>query len=371
MNICILSMQRVQNYGSLLQSYALKKVLEEMGHTVFFLDIERNEADDRLRQGGTQLFADEGPQRGLFGKLKKLDRYSVNRIRIKMRSKQQEKIMDMFRTNVLGLCEDSNNSRYDCCVIGSDEVFNCLSDAKWGFTSQLFGNVKQANRIITYAASGGATTLELVPAAVASRIRNAFKSVSAFSVRDKNTYNMVSALTDKQVFEHLDPVLIEGFEVELSAMKKPDNLPEKYCVVYSYYNRIHSSEEIKAIKKFCKEHEMEIVSVGAPQMWIKKHLVLEPFEVLRVFIDAAFVITDTFHGTIFSAKYADRFATITRKSNQNKLGDLIGRLGIEKHWIQSMEQLEVAYVEQNDKARIADMCEQERVRSIRYLRKNL
>ena len=45
MDICILSMQKVNNMGSLLQSYALKKMLEEMGHNVFFLDIKKIDAD--------------------------------------------------------------------------------------------------------------------------------------------------------------------------------------------------------------------------------------------------------------------------------------------------------------------------------------
>ena len=37
----ILSMQRVQNFGSLLQSYSLKKMLEELGAEVHFIDIKK------------------------------------------------------------------------------------------------------------------------------------------------------------------------------------------------------------------------------------------------------------------------------------------------------------------------------------------
>ena len=38
MKVGIMSMQRVVNYGSFLQAYALKKVIEEMGHSVEFVD---------------------------------------------------------------------------------------------------------------------------------------------------------------------------------------------------------------------------------------------------------------------------------------------------------------------------------------------
>lgn len=371
MNICILSMQHVPNFGSLLQSYVLKKEIEQLGNIVTFLDIERIEEDDKLREGKYQTFPCDGHVGGFLTKLKKLDRYTVNRLRIKAKNKQQTSIMEAFRVSSLGMGADGNDGHYDCCVIGSDEVFNCMTKSNWGFTSQLFGNVRQADRVITYAASCGATVLEEIPEAVVNRIREAFGNVFAFSVRDDNTRSMVSALTDKQVDEHLDPVLIGDFTEELSRTNLPENLPEKYCVVYSYYNRIHKKEEIRAIRDFCRKHQLEIVTVGSPQMWEKRHLVLTPFEVLRVFENASFVITDTFHGTIFSAKYADHFATITRESNKNKLGDLIERLGVQQHRVTSFDQLETAYVVRNDKERIAQLCSRERDRSIRYLQENL
>lgn len=57
-------MQRVPNFGSLLQSYGLKKMLEELGHTVSFLDIEPNQADNRLLQGRCNHFPSEGEPGG-------------------------------------------------------------------------------------------------------------------------------------------------------------------------------------------------------------------------------------------------------------------------------------------------------------------
>lgn len=39
MNIGILSMQRIPNYGSFLQAFSLKRQMEERGHEVYFIDI--------------------------------------------------------------------------------------------------------------------------------------------------------------------------------------------------------------------------------------------------------------------------------------------------------------------------------------------
>ena len=43
MNIGILSMQRVINYGSFLQGYAMKNFLKDRGHEVSFIDIKPGE----------------------------------------------------------------------------------------------------------------------------------------------------------------------------------------------------------------------------------------------------------------------------------------------------------------------------------------
>jgi len=370
--VCILSMQRVSNFGSLLQGYALKKMLEQQGHTVSFLDIEPNPEDNRLLYGSDDRIPRETALYAFFRKLKNVDKYVLNRIRIKSLAKQQDVKFQEFRQKVLEISENNGClGNYDCCVIGSDEVFNCLQRAPWGFTSQLFGNVPQASRVITYAASCGATVYKDVPEMVAQRIKDTFENVAAFSVRDRNTQEFVAKMTEKTVLEHLDPALVFDFRDEISAAKLPEHLPERYCVIYSYYNRFCDPKDIDRIKRFCKKKNMKIVSVGAPQMWIKDHLVLTPFEALKVFENAAFVITDTFHGTIFASKYARRFAVMTRSSNMNKLCDLVERLNLRKHLVASMDELENAFMQENDCCTMAVLAKQERSRTEEYLVHNI
>ena len=289
---------------------------------------------------------------------------------IKRKDKIQVDIFEEFRGKVLKICKENNNQKYDTCVIGSDEVFNCASKSKWGFTSQLFGNVRNANKVITYAASCGETSYENLNNEVILRIKESFKNISSFSVRDCNTYNFVTKLCNKKPTFNLGPVLIGNFDEEIkncSFLK----LPKKFCIVYSYYNRFNNKEEIKTIKKFCKKNKMTLITIGAPQFWIKKHLVLNPFEVLYAFSRAEYVITDTFHGTIFASKYSKRFATIIRKSNRNKLGDLLKRLKQDEHLCINISEIKDKYNLINDKKQIKTICEEERIKSIDYLKHNL
>lgn len=372
MKTSILSMQRVQNMGSLLQAYSLKKILEEMGHDVSFIDIQPIEEDDKLFGGERERYGHECAwKQGVLSKIRKIDRYTINRIRIKQRSNKQIKLFEVFRRDYLQIKAGDNERHYDACVIGSDEVFNCNIASRWGFTSQLFGNVKQADKVITYAACCGSTTYEKTPDAVREKISETLKKVSALSVRDENTYDFVSMLAAKEIYSHMDPVVVGDFDDEIESCELPQNLSKRYCIVYSYYNRFHKPDEIKAIKQFSKKENLELVTIGAPQMWIKKHLVVTPFQALKVFQQADFIITDTFHGTIFSVKYAKKIALMTRESNKNKLLDLVKKLGIEKHLMDSLEQLSEVYKLEIDKTKIEKIVGTERKKTMHYLKENL
>lgn len=353
MKICILSMQRVENYGSLLQAYGLKKLLTEMGHYVDFLDIEPIKQDDILMPNERYVYINELDTYStnfVMKKLKKLDRYILNRIHQKLIMHKQYAIFNDFRKNELEIRGTNGSNYYDFCIIGSDEVFNCASESPWGFTSQLFGNVKQADAVITYAASCGSTKLNFLSEAVQNVIKKNMQNIKAISVRDDNTMNFVKGLSEKDtpLYKHFDPVVISDFDKEIRRSILPDFFSQKYCILYSYRNRIKSNDEMQKIINFCKNHELELITLGNPQKWINKHYALDPFALLKAFSQAEFIITDTFHGAIFSAKYAKRFGIICRDSNANKLLDLIKELNIETHLTNGLVDIEEIYQINND-----------------------
>ena len=366
MKICILSMQRVPNFGSLLQGYSLKKIIEDLGHEVEFIDIQENPDENRLLKDARKNFSFEyGYSRK---KSHKIDKYIFNRIITKKRNKDQNHLMWEFQNRIIALNKENNKKKYDCCVIGSDEVFNALNETDWGFTSQLFGNVSQADRVTTYAASCGFTSYSELPGKAKDIIKTSFSKISHFSVRDNNTLEFVKKLSDKEVTINYDPVVVGDFTEEANLEAGIDNLPDKYCIVYAYHDRINNEKEIKAIKSLCKKEGMKIVSVGASQSWIKNHLVITPFQIPEVFSKAQYVVTDTFHGTIFSAKYAKKFAVIVRPSNENKLEDLLEKLNIIDHKVVFINQLNDIYKKEHDLQMMHRIEKRERDKAIQYLK---
>lgn len=101
MKVCILSMQRVNNMGSLLQAYALKNILEKYGHNVSFIDIKYIEEDFKLLENYQLKFEKETEKTGILGKLSKIDRFFVNRINKKQKSKNQDEKFENFRKTEL------------------------------------------------------------------------------------------------------------------------------------------------------------------------------------------------------------------------------------------------------------------------------
>ena len=361
-------MQNINNMGSLLQAYGLQKILTDLSHDVEFIDIEKIDEDYKLVGDAIQIFNDETEKKGFLEKLKRIDKYAKNRIKNKHLEKEQVNIFEEFRKSELNL--NNKNNLYDLCVIGSDEVFNCLNTGYWGFTSQLFGNVKNANKVITYAASCGSTNFSDLPKSVCKKIELTFEKVSAFSVRDKNTRKFVSNLSNKYIEENFDPVLVSNIREDIANIELP-TLPQSYCVIYSYRNRIHNKQEIKSILEFCKDKGYTPISIGAPQFWTKEFIPCSPFQCLSIFANANFVITDTFHGTIFSTIFSSKFAVISRASNRNKLLDLVEKLHVENHLMNDFNELEKVHLISKNVAEIETIIQKERDKTYVYLKKNV
>lgn len=319
----ILSMQRVANYGSFMQAWALKHILQELGAEVSFIDI----VPGRQLQGheftGAKIYWRR--LRELTGALLR------GRFGAKMRGRQYYRTMRAKYVNeyydLLGL-GDPAPARYDLAVIGSDQVFNCFERNPWGFTTQLYGDIPQADRIISYAGSfGNASYEELQQAGVADEIAENLWKLAAISVRDDNSFRVVEQLTGREAVRHLDPVLVYDFSRELEGRTSGR---KDYIVVYSYAERISDKAEIEAITSFARRNGKRLVSLFCDYDWCDESVIPDtPFDLLAWFRDADHIITDTFHGTIFSVVTHGSFCTLVRSSNSEKLGSLLRWVGVD------------------------------------------
>ena len=357
MDIGILSMQQIPNYGSFLQALSLKKQLERLsGGDVYFIDIEE----------GRHLVPPVESSMAHGGFFRKFDRYFFKRIEnyffsIRMKfvhTQDQIRYLETEKKLEVG-------KKFDLVIIGSDEVFNAGIPSAWGFSTQLFGNIKNAKCIVTYAASCGQTTKDITDKyGMTNDIAMAMEQLKNISVRDKGTFKFVQDITGRTPEIHLDPVFLTDFDEYIP--KLPKRKP--YLLVYAYGNRINDEAEIRSIGNYAKDKGLEILSVGMQQRWCKNNIIANGFELLSYVKGAACIVTDTFHGTVFSIKYNKPFAVFIRESNKNKISGLLSHFGLMERAVQNGRELHNILQADIDLEQINSIIECEKKRSEIYLR---
>jgi polysaccharide pyruvyl transferase WcaK-like protein len=357
--IGIMSMQRIKNYGSFLQAYALKSIIEDLGYEVEFVDYHK----------GLPLVKNNTFRISSF---LKEDMSVIQKLQYIKHKKNFNKYLKLLKINN----NYNYNAKVDTLVIGSDEVFNCIqSNPNVGYSLELFGQNNNSKKLISYAASFGNTTLEkLYEYYINDEVGELLKKFDCISVRDINSFKIVKQLTKKEPLINLDPVLVYDYMDEAKIV--PINVKEKYMIIYAYKGRI-SSKEREQIRKFAKAKNLKIYALASPQKCADKFIDCSPFQVLSYFKNAEYIITDTFHGTIFSIIANKKFISLIRKSNDNfygneeKLAFLLKELNLEDRSGFDIENLINILNEDIDYNPINNFIQNERKKTIEYLKSNL
>lgn len=367
--IGILSMQRIANYGSFLQAYGLKMMIEELGHEVQFVD---------YRVGDPLIVSENQKKEGIAGKVYKALEAIQYDAPLKHRIQfifYKKKFAGKYH-HMLGITPGMNYTpALDVLVIGSDEVFNCVQkNPNVGYSLELFGKDNKAKKLISYAASFGNTTVDKLEKYGKEReIGELLQEFDAISVRDENSGAVSKYLTGESVDYHLDPVLAYDY------IGKCDLIPqispkEKYLILYAYSGRISESES-DWISAYAKNRGLKVYAFGGVQKCADRFISCSPFEVLSYFQHAEEVITDTFHGSIFSVITKKPFATIVRKSvgisygNEEKLTDLLSRLGLNSRIAYDVNSIDDIMNGNIDYNAVDKILKVERIRTLDYLTK--
>ena len=355
MNIGILSMQKVINYGSVLQAYSLQKILFDCGiDNLNFIDIDWT---------GEILTNMPVPDSADYAVPPYLDFSKVQYLMKKIINKEKKtlikKHIEAFQRTELGISTQTEQQHFDLVFVGSDEVFM----AKKRLSPQLYGNILNADHIVSYAASCGSTVYEGLPQDRISEIKQYLSHFELMSVRDKHTKEYISRLYDKDIELHLDPVLVGP----LYKIKHSRKLEYPYLLIYAYGDRIRKKEEIVCIKQFAKSKHLKTVAIGAPQYWADRNIVCSPMDLLDYFYYSDFVVTDTFHGTVFSIINNCNFCIFARPSNAFKIIGLLDVLGLDNKIVSDASFMSKVLYNKIDYNAVNIILDKERERTKDYL----
>lgn len=313
----ILTWSKVVNHGAVLQAYATQQNLISLGCYPVMLDYNGNKNGMRMSL-----------QYRLKNVANKLS-FSALRVRKKLPEWNNTKaaLFQKFRLKqfVCGLSyRDEPN--LDAVLIGSDMVFDFFE----GYNPFMYGKDVNAPYIFAYAACFGYVNPKMLDEYEHKHeIVSHLKKMDGIGYRDDNTNAVLKQCCDiNTAVKNIDPVLLYGFTKEKQMWNTGKWQEKKYILVYAYTYNMDKPGEVAAIKKLAREMNLKVVSVGYMHEWCDEVVNAGPEEFLEMFVNATFVVTDTFHGTVFSIICEKQFCTIVR-NNAFKVIDLLKDVGLE------------------------------------------
>lgn len=340
----ILTFYDVINYGAFLQAYSLYKVLE----TKFKVKVEIINYKSARRWFLENLM--------LYHKIYNVEYFKNYITKIhKFREAQAlfKKSKKIFLKNQIA------GFKYDYIIFGSDEIWNYKNPLA-GFDMLYFGYYTNSTKI-AYAPSFGPIDKKTTLSPEIVKSLSTFKDIS---VRDENSQEIIARNLGLRVPLVLDPTLL------INDMMKPIRPKDKDFILV-YITKI-SEQYINSIKKFALSQKKKLIAVGYDCQWCDKSYINVGLEEWLGFYESAdFVVTSTFHGTIYAVKYKKNFVSIMNEYINNKLSTFMKCFKLEDRILTEPEDLEKILSKKPNYQKISEAISVKRRESLDFIKKSL
>ncbi len=307
-----------ENYGGMLQAYALQRQICELGMECELISDDFLHVPKRRRRIAQKV-------KNLCALLKNPRQYLVRRKAVRsgqggnaLRSAKfrdfLEKHLNIYQTGyVIYQQYVDNPPLYDTYICGSDQIWNPNLYCDNGF---YFGNFAPEDKeVVSYASSIGTTQ---VTAKQADFMRPNLERLSSISVREKEGAGVVEGIVGKRPRVVLDPTLLLNAEQWNDVAVKPlYDKPYIFCYLFGdrdYIGQIKEKvKQITGLKVICLPYAAR--EFGGNDI---KVFDAGPAEFVGLIQNAALVLTDSFHATAFSINLKVPFFSLLRFSDGDK-----------------------------------------------------
>lgn len=322
MKIGIITQPLLNNYGGILQNFALQQTLIQLGHEPITFDYDG-------RRVPLYRYILSNAIRVLFKCFGK--KYRAVQFKDTLKMQRKGNIENFIYQNIhLTKYTDTLTSslimrhQLDAIIAGSDQIWRPMYNWRLEDMYLRFARKQNIKKII-YAASFGTDKWEYSKKQTA-RCKKLAKKLDAISVREDSGVLLCQKFLEVDAIEVLDPTLL----IEQSNYNKlcADIPVEKEPFIAAYILDLTDSKK-NFIKKFSKEKGYRLKIIRAD-----KHSIISIEEWLAMFRDATFIITDSFHGTVFSIIYNKQFIAITNKwRGGSRFRSLLRKFDLEEYLI--------------------------------------
>lgn len=335
MRIGIITLHKVLNFGSALQAYALQHFLEKQGYTE--TELIDYKYPNKFHKGKFKL--DKPTIRIFLGTLKDFifnKRRDTNR-RFRDFYKEYFNLSPQEYKSIEQIEKDP--PLYDLYITGSDQVWNVntLKNDPVMYCSFAPQNAE----IISF---GSSFTNKTLPVKYQEDVKRRLKRYKKIGVREQSSIEILIDLgltSNKEVMVTCDPTLLltkeDYHELALkSELKIEDDFILVYGLTYAYNPEPALSSIVDNVARqlnckvytlwfrhphFKSEHK-EIWGIG-------------PCEFCYLFEHAKFIITSSFHGTMFSVINRKPFVSIVPRKNEKdtRIKDFLDKVGLKQNYV--------------------------------------
>lgn len=323
MRIGIITLTGFFNYGNRLQNYALSHFLEKIINDVRVDTIWYDKDNYNVNN---------------FSLIRILRYCLLNKhgVRDKIKNKTyiydyiREYNMKRFNDQYLNLIysydvDSSFNERYDYFIVGSDQVWYPSKKPRVKEFLQFADKEKR----VSYAASFGVNS---IPSKMHSSYKDFLDGMHAISVREESGVKIVKEMTGKNAKLLVDPTLLLTRKEWLQIAKRPFWMKESHNYILLYI----LGELDSVIKDFLKSYadENNYIIIDMMDESNGEIYASSPDEFIYLIAHAQIVITDSFHGTVFSVINNVPFFVYPRKgityNTDSRINTLLDMFGLEK-----------------------------------------
>lgn len=334
MKIALITTHNANNYGAVLQTFATQEVLKRYG------DVTIINYNNKHISRSMDLIRFIPTLHGILGLGKDIARLLP---RYRVLQKFGQFFDDYFNlTELMSACEiDKVSNEYDVFVAGSDQIWNpsCISSSG-EIDGVYFLDYVQTDKIkISYASSMGGYEYS---DAEADQVKCYLKDFSLISVREKDTKQYFENLLERNIEHVLDPTLLLSNKEWFKALDiQNKTIQEKYILFYC----VPKLKGIRDIAKYYKDKfGIKIIALDqglSSGVKVDKHVRdAGPKEFIELFMNAEFVITDSFHGTCFSINFKKPFIAFTEGVHSNRIKSILEVTGLDNRLVSDFDDVD-------------------------------
>jgi len=242
---------------------------------------------------------------------------------------------------------------FDAYVVGSDQVWSPLGHLG---DNAFFLEFADPGKRIAYAPSLG---VEVIPADAIEWLREGVAGIDHLSVRELTGARLIMTHFEREAEVVVDPTLLLTAD-DWRRVKQSTIVPNDFILQYTLcgdrYIRVHADKIAKELGiplVVLPKHPRDILSASRNKILLYD---VGPREFVDLVSNARLVLTDSFHGTVFSVIFNRPFFSFRRYDDSvqsatfSRIADFLGKLGLQGRIMnhesaQDLQSLDVSYLE--------------------------